>query len=245
MVSLETGVSRVGGRETFTVLTAPLEGGEFVFLRVADTGAGMDEPTLNRIFDPSYDENCRGGASGSRQFQGIVRGHGGAISVTSKVGEGSVFTVYLPSSDPSLRAPSRRVQAATPKPQGSTRTVLAIDDRAAHPRYDPAAAPSSRDTTCYDGHERRRRGARSCFGRSRPVSKAVLLDAHVYQVFRADEILAARWRKRSDVKVVLAERRRRARKSSLGFCSAAIAAFLQKPFTIDQLNEGLKRVLPR
>jgi PAS domain S-box-containing protein len=239
VVSLETGVSRV---ETGSLHgpDGPLEGGEFVFLRVADTGAGMDEPTLNRIFDPFFTTKFTGRGLGLAAVQGIVRGHGGAISVTSKVGEGSVFTVYLPSSDPSLRAPSRRVPAATPKPQGSTRTVLVIDD-------EPLICFTTRQLLELSGYDvltaTSGADAVELFGREPARVEAVLLDLTMPGI-PADEILAALRRKRSDVKVVLMSGYDEQEiKSRLH--NAAIAAFLQKPFTIDQLNETLKRVLPR
>jgi two-component system NtrC family sensor kinase len=67
-------------------------------LSVIDTGCGIPEKNLRRIFDPFFTskEVGKGTGLGLSVSHGIVRAHGGTIEVDSKVGEGSTFRIYLP-----------------------------------------------------------------------------------------------------------------------------------------------------
>lgn len=70
--------------------------GEFVYLQVSDTGHGMDEDTLKRLFDPFFSTKFMGRGLGMSAVMGIVRGHGGAILVDSRVGQGTTVRVLFP-----------------------------------------------------------------------------------------------------------------------------------------------------
>lgn len=87
--------------------------GDYAFLHVRDNGPGMDEDTLNRIFNPFFTTKASGHGLGLAAVQGIVRSHRGALRVDSSRGAGSRFCVWFP-----LAAPD---QASGPRPQGSGR----------------------------------------------------------------------------------------------------------------------------
>jgi two-component system, cell cycle sensor histidine kinase and response regulator CckA len=77
-------------------LSDGLPGGEYVFLEVADTGAGMDAETQARLFEPFYTSKFTGRGLGLAAVLGIVRGHKGALRVRSELGRGSTFTLLFP-----------------------------------------------------------------------------------------------------------------------------------------------------
>ncbi len=75
-------------------------------LQVEDTGRGIPAEELNRIFEPFFStKGTRGTGLGLAVTWGIVEGHGGAIDVVSKIGEGTCFTVRLPFRVPEPVAP--------------------------------------------------------------------------------------------------------------------------------------------
>ena len=84
--------------EEFTDKHADLNPGAYTRLSIRDTGCGMAPEVLDRIFDPFFTtkEKGKGTGIGLSAVHGIVKNHGGLITVSSKPGKGSVFTVYLP-----------------------------------------------------------------------------------------------------------------------------------------------------
>ena len=80
--------------------------GAYVRLTVSDTGSGMDESTMQRIFDPFFTTRSQRGGTGLglSVVDGIVKTHGGWISVESKPQAGAVFAVYLPAAPKSADA---------------------------------------------------------------------------------------------------------------------------------------------
>ncbi len=115
-ISYQKSVERVG-----------MKVGRHLELAVRDTGHGMEPQVLERIFEPYYTtkEQGKGTGLGLAVIHGIVKNHGGDISVKSQPGKGSTFTVYIPIiDDVEIAGESEEPVAAN---QGNER-ILLIDD---------------------------------------------------------------------------------------------------------------------
>ena len=75
-----------------------LDPGTYVKFSVSDTGHGIEEGTLKKIFDPYFTtkEQGKGTGMGLAMIYGIVRDYNGMIDVTSTIGKGTVFDLYFP-----------------------------------------------------------------------------------------------------------------------------------------------------
>jgi CheY-like chemotaxis protein len=104
--------------------------GAYVSLAVTDTGVGMDDTTRALIFEPFFTtkEIGQGTGLGLAMVYGIVKQSGGAITVRSRPGEGSVFTVYFPRVDAKVeQVSSTPVGERSRSGQG---TILLVEDQA-------------------------------------------------------------------------------------------------------------------
>jgi signal transduction histidine kinase len=79
---------------TLTLQTG--EGAEAVWVSVADTGGGIPQEQINRIFEPFYTTKKKGTGLGLMIVQRIVRAHSGRIELESHVGRGTTFRLWLP-----------------------------------------------------------------------------------------------------------------------------------------------------
>ena len=113
-----------------TYLDDELPEGDYVFLSVTDTGSGMDPDTAGKIFDPFFTTKFTGRGLGLAAVLGIIRGHRGAIKVSSRLGRGTTVQTLFPL-EPFPRVPKEMDREPgpvwAPKGQG---VVLVVDDEA-------------------------------------------------------------------------------------------------------------------
>ncbi|MBA4394516.1 MAG: hybrid sensor histidine kinase/response regulator, partial [Desulfobacca sp.] len=103
--------------------------GEYVLLMVSDTGSGIPQADLRRIFEPFYTKKVMGRSGtglGLAVVWGTVKDHNGYIDVRSKEGKGSTFTLYFPVTREVLmeerKSPSRTDYL------GQGESILVVDD---------------------------------------------------------------------------------------------------------------------
>lgn len=107
---------------------AIIKPGLYNLLSVSDTGTGIDEKSMKRIFEPFFTtkDAGKGTGLGLAIIYSIVQGHGGFIDVSSKLGEGTKFELYLPSVERQKTAEIDK-QALSIK-RGNGQTILLAED---------------------------------------------------------------------------------------------------------------------
>jgi PAS domain S-box-containing protein len=109
-----------------TFLDQELAVGSYSYVEISDTGGGMDRETLARIFDPFFTTKFTGRGLGLAAVLGIVRGHQGAIKVSSEPGRGTTFKVLIPACEGDPPAPA--LSELPPEVSFSGKVVLLVDD---------------------------------------------------------------------------------------------------------------------
>ncbi len=129
-----------GGRLTIDVANIDLDAehsrrnmdvhaGRYVMIAVSDTGSGMDEETRRNAFDPFFTTKPAGQGTGLglSMVYGFVRQSGGDITIDSEPGQGTTFTIYLPTTTQPLADPSTdQSEPSGDRPPGGT--ILAVED---------------------------------------------------------------------------------------------------------------------
>lgn len=110
----------------------PLVAGEYVRLDVSDNGCGMDEETVQRVFEPFFSTKPigQGTGLGLSVVHGIMSSHEGAIFVESSPGNGTTFSLYLPLAR-LASAPAAKNLAVPNLPLGQGQRILVVDDEPA------------------------------------------------------------------------------------------------------------------
>jgi PAS domain S-box-containing protein len=100
----------------------------YVCVSISDNGSGMTREVMEHIFEPFFTTKSidRGTGLGLAAVHGIVAGHRGAMTVRSRIGEGTSFTLYFPQSDDDSEAVAARRGGAV---VGGNGRILVVDDQ--------------------------------------------------------------------------------------------------------------------
>ncbi|MHA3774547.1 PAS domain S-box protein [Verrucomicrobiota bacterium sgz303538] len=114
--------------ESYAAMTPGARAGDYVVLKVSDTGTGIPREIVDKVFDPFFTtkEPGQGTGLGLSTVMGIVRSHGGFLNVQSESGRGTTFHVYLPATTDGLLGPETAAPCITPKGHGEL--ILVVDD---------------------------------------------------------------------------------------------------------------------
>jgi PAS domain S-box-containing protein len=125
------GGGRIVIRAENTTVTEPpsatLSCGRYVKISITDSGVGIPERNLEKIFDPYFTTKQKGSGLGLATSLSIIRHHGGQILLQSRVGIGTTFDIYLPAAAETQPASSA---AAAPDAQTPARILLMDDEEA-------------------------------------------------------------------------------------------------------------------
>jgi PAS domain S-box-containing protein len=115
--------------ETYAGMNPDSKPGEYVVVKVEDTGTGIPSEMQDRIFEPFFTtkEIGKGTGLGLSTTLAIVRSHGGFITVSSEMGKGTTFKVFLPA-DTTSKASEKFTAKKSPLPRGNGELVLVVDD---------------------------------------------------------------------------------------------------------------------
>ncbi len=211
--------------------------GSHVALRVADSGSGMSPETMDKIFDPFFTtkEVGKGTGLGLATVIGIVKSHGGFLTVQSDIGVGTTFSVFLPASRDS-EAATKEDEAAVA--DGKDELILVVDDEASirEALVSTLAAHGYRAYTAEDGTD-----ALALYFQRKNEIAVVLTDLAMGQM---DGIALIRALRKIDPAVRVIVSSGHFQKENLAVLNGlGVKVFLEKPYTADKLLRALRQVL--
>ena len=232
--------ANVGPEEAAKVHPGLMPAGDYVLCEVSDTGTGMPPEVMQKIYEPFFStkEVGKGTGLGLSTVYGIVKQTGGFIFCDSRVGEGTVFRIYLPRHEPEAEA-AREVVKAEPEKQDLTGrgTVLLVEDEDAVRAFASRALQS--------------RGYKVVEADSGESALGVIESGEPIDLVLSDVVMPE-----MDGPTLLKELRRRGIKTKVVFISGYAEdafeknlegqqdfAFLPKPFTLKQLAETVKKAM--
>ena len=224
--------------ENYARMNPEAQPGRYVMIVVQDTGTGMPPEVMKRIFDPFFTtkELGKGTGLGLSTALTIVHSHGGFINSYSELGQGTRFSIYLPSVEQATEQASREI--VSNYPAGNGELILVVDDEASIREITTATLEkfNYRVVTASDGTD-----AVGLFAQHRVDIAAILTDMSMPFLDGPSTIRAI---KKIDpsVKVIamsgLMNPDQTADLESLG-----VNAFLAKPYTAEDLLKALAAAL--
>ena len=225
------------------VASKPIMPGRGVVFQFTDTGPGIKPEFLKRMFDPYVSTKASGRGFGLATVASIVDAHHGGIHVSSTVGVGTMFEIFLPASKTVLATESQRLKVTqstrmrrpTLPPRGGTKEILVVDDDATLLKTTSILLKVLKYSAfTATGH----RDALDIFRSHAPNLKCVLMDANLGET-DAVRLLGSFRAIAPNVPVVISSGYA-PEKIHAQFATQPFNAFLAKPYTLAELQEVLE-----
>jgi CheY-like chemotaxis protein/two-component sensor histidine kinase len=227
------------GRDSAGAITDRLADGDYLQLEISDTGHGMTAEIQARVFDPFFTTKSAGHGLGLAVVQGIVRGLGGSICLTSEPDKGTTFQILLP------RAETMAGEARNPSSEANERarpfqgvTALVVEDenplrgavakmlrKAGFEVFEAADGSSAIDLLRANGGK----------------IDVVLLDMTIPRA-GSREVVAAAAEARQDIRVILTSAYSKEMIAD-EMSAPQIHSFIRKPFVFGDLLQTLRNAL--
>jgi two-component system cell cycle sensor histidine kinase/response regulator CckA len=216
--------------------TPPPSFGTYVYFEVSDTGEGINDDTMKRIFDPFYTTKFTGRGLGLSAVLGIVRGHDGALRVYSEPGKGTTFKVLFPACNSSEESASALAPIVGWKGEG---TALLVDDEETIRAVSSAVLQrlGLKVITAKDGKE-----AVDLYLQYQSEIDIVLMDLTMPHM-NGDEAFRKMRQANPEVRVILCSGYSEDDIASR-FAGKGLSACLQKPYSMAKLCSLLSGLLP-
>ena len=215
------------------------EEGLFIYIDVADTGCGMDEDTLERVYEPFFTTKFAGRGLGLAATLGIVRGHRGAINIESALGKGTSIRVFLPVSNEKLEEPEEEPSTkATEDVEHLNARVLVIDDESMVREFAKSVLEriGLEVVTAIDGVE-----GIEIFSKAEQPFDLVLLDM-VMPRMGGEETYGALRKLNSSIKIILSSGYGE-QETTHHFDGKGLSGFIQKPYRPNELTSMVRKIL--
>lgn len=217
-------------------IITPSAPGIYVYLEVSDTGCGMDQKTMARIFEPFYTTKFTGRGLGLSAVMGIVKAHKGALRVYSEPGRGTSFKVLFPAVEVSEEG--EREDVAGSAWRGSGTVLLAEDEETVLTISSKQLQKLGFEVlTAQDGRQ-----AVDLYRKHSGEIDLVLLDFTMPHM-NGDEAYRELRQINPNVRVILASGYSESDITSR-FAGKGLAGCLQKPYTLAKLRSLLSSVMP-
>jgi PAS domain S-box-containing protein len=222
--------------ENYASMEPEAKVGSYVAIAVSDTGTGISAETLERIFEPFFTTKAMGKGTGLglATTMGIIKSHDGFIQVSSEVGKGTQFRVFLP-------AEETRVVISEDKPElprGDETTILIVDDEPVicHMIEALLRTYGYRVLTATDGVE-----AIALYAQYQHEIGTVLMDMVMPSMDGPTTILALQ-KMNPQVKIIVTSGLISSDRATEAL-GASVKAYLGKPYTSEELLTTLDKVL--
>ncbi len=217
-----------------------IQTGSYVMIRVSDTGSGIDEKALEHIFEPFFTTKgfSKGTGIGLAGVYGIVKNPGGRIACHSKLGEGTVFEIYLPVLEGAVAEDDKVEQFTHSAELKGQETILLVDD-------EPSLLETGEGLLSYFGYKILTASS------GEEALEIVKKEGEGINIVVMDLMMPGIGGLKSlegmlelfpGMKIIIASGLMDAA-SSQNIRKSGAAAFIKKPYVIDELNRKIREIL--